>query len=160
MMCAIVPRSGRNGRKKRASAGHARNARADLVALRTATRRWWVEPDEEGLPVIPGRRGCVSAHDLWTLCVHVTARRRVMSLLRKLRPRWRRHQVGDAEVNLLVPLEDLDAACRTIRAYRRRRLSESHKTRLVAAGRQFVRRRHESTERLSSQEGEISNRTE
>jgi hypothetical protein len=38
---------------------------------------------------------------------------------------------------------DLELACGMVRAYRRRRLSEKHKARFVAAGHQFSSRRHE-----------------
>ena len=94
-------------------------ARPDLLDLRTLTDRWRVRRDEEGLPVILGRRGSVSAHDLLTLCVYVRAGRRVLlALLRDLPAGWRRYQIGDEEANLLAPVADLDLACRIVRARR------------------------------------------
>jgi hypothetical protein len=96
--------------------------RPDLVDLRTLTEAWRIRRDTEGLPVIPGRRGNVSAHDLATLHVYVHGRHYLLKLLRVLPAAWRRHQIGDDEANLLAPVADLDLACRTVRAYRRRRL--------------------------------------
>jgi hypothetical protein len=97
-------------------------SRPDLVDLRTLSARWRVRRDEEGLPVIPGRRGNVSAQDLTTLCVYITGRT-LPALLRSLPPGWRRHQIGDQEANLLAPIADLDRAAEAVRAYRRRKLS-------------------------------------
>ena len=106
-------------------------SRPDLVDLHALTDRWRVRRDTRGaergltldnLPIILGRRGHVSAHDLTTLCVYVTGRT-LPRLLRELPAGWRRHQVGDGEANLLARLEDLDRACEVVRAYRRRKLS-------------------------------------
>jgi len=130
-------------------------ARPDLVDLRALTDTWRIRRDTEGLPMIPGRRGNVSAHDLTTLCVDVHGRHYLLKLLRALPAGWRCHQVGDDEANLLAPLADLDLACRMVRAYRRRRLSEEHKVRLLAAGHPFSSRRHESSERVSDLESTI-----
>lgn len=106
--------------------------RPDLVDLRALTDRWRVRLDAERLPLIPGRRGNVSAHDLTTLCVHVTGRRPLLALLRNLPAGWRRHQVGDDEANLLAPVADLDRAAEVVRARRRRRLLPEQR-RAVAA---------------------------
>jgi hypothetical protein len=43
--------------------------RPDLVDLRTLTEAWRIRLDTEGLPMIPGRRGNVSAHDLHPLAL-------------------------------------------------------------------------------------------
>jgi len=107
-------------------------SRPDLVDLRPSTEGWRVRRDSEGLPVIPGRRGSVSAHDQDTLCVHVRGRRLLLRLLRQLPDGWRRHQVGDDEANLLVPAGDVDRACRVVRAYRRPRLSKEQRAAIAA----------------------------
>ena len=114
--------------------------RPDLVDLRTLTDVWRIRRDSEGLPVIPGRRGHVTAHDRIIVSVFVRGRAYMLKVLRTLPAGWRRHQIGDDEANLLAPLADLDLACRTVQAYRRRRLSEEHKARLLAAGRPFLAR--------------------
>ena len=106
-------------------------ARRDLVDLRALTDRWRVRRNAEHLPVIPGRRGNVSAHDLTTLCVYLTGRT-LPRLLRELPPSWRRHQVGDQEATLLVPVAELDRAGQVVRAYRRRKLSPEHREALLA----------------------------
>lgn len=98
-------------------------ARPDLLDLHALSGRWRVRRDSEGLPVIPGRRGWVAPHDRETLCVHVAERRHVLALLRSLPAGWRRHQLGEDEANVLAPAADLDRACQTVRAYRRRRKS-------------------------------------
>ena len=98
-------------------------SRPDLVDLRELEHRWRVRLDAEGLPVILGCRGNVSAHDLTTLCVYVRGRRFLLKLLRSLPIGWRRHQVGDDEANLLAPVADLDRAAELVRAYRRRHLT-------------------------------------
>jgi hypothetical protein len=72
--------------------------RPDLVDLRTLTEAWRVRQATEGLPVIPGRRGNVSAHDRTTLCVYVRGRHGLLKLLRALPAGWQRHQVGDVEL--------------------------------------------------------------
>jgi hypothetical protein len=43
----------------------------DLADLQSFTDRWRVRRDEEGLDVIQGQRGHVSAHDLAALCVYL-----------------------------------------------------------------------------------------
>jgi hypothetical protein len=120
--------------------------RGDLLDLRAVTRRWRIRRDGDGLPAIPGRRGSIHAHDRVTLALHLRGARTVRALLRALPPGWRRHQVGDDEATVLAPAADLDRACELVRAYRRRRLSDDHRARLVAAGRPFVSRGHESNE--------------
>lgn len=107
-------------------------SRPDLVDLRALTERWRVHRDSEGLPIIPGRRGSVTAHDLSTLCVRVRGRRLLLGLLRDLPAGWQRHQIGDDEANLLAPVGDLDQVCRVVQAYRRPRLSEQHRAVLAA----------------------------
>jgi hypothetical protein len=104
----------------------------DLPDLRALTDRWRVRRDAEHLPVIPGRRGSVSAHDRGWLCVHVRGRGFLLGLLRDLPAGWKRHQVGDDEANLLAPVGDLDHACQLVRAYRRPRLSEEQRAALAA----------------------------
>jgi hypothetical protein len=104
-------------------------SRPDLLDLRSVTNRWRVRLDAEGLPVIPGRRGNVSAHDLTTLCVYV-AGRSLPALLRNLPDGWRRHQTGDHEANILAPLTELDRAAEVVRAYRRRTLSPEQRAAL------------------------------
>jgi hypothetical protein len=117
--------------------------RPDLVDLRTLTDRWRVRRDTRGedrgltpdpVPMIPGRRGHVEAFDLTTLCVYVTGRGVLPKLLRALPAGWRRHQIGDFEANILVPVADLDRACTVVRAYRRRKLSPEHREALLARG--------------------------
>jgi hypothetical protein len=105
-------------------------SRPDLLDLRDLTTAWRIRRDTRGaerglavddVPIIPGRRGNVTAHDRGTLCVYLRGRRHLASVLRELPVGWRRHQVGDDEANLLAPSGDLDLAARVVRAYRRRR---------------------------------------
>ncbi|MGH7393385.1 MAG: hypothetical protein ACREM3_28610 [Candidatus Rokuibacteriota bacterium] len=112
--------------------------RPDLVDLHSLTDRWRIRRDEEGLPVIPGRRGWVAAHDFETLCVHVTGRPYLLRVLRSLSTGWRRYQVGDDEANLLAPVADLDLACGLVRALRRPVLSEERRAALAAQGRRLA----------------------
>jgi hypothetical protein len=119
-------------------------SRLDRVDLAPLAEQWRLRRDEEGLQVIPGRRGHVAAHDLAALCVYFRGARLVRKALRQLTPGWRRHQTGDTEANVLALVADLDLACRLIGAYRRRRLSEEQKARLAAvgAGGRFSRPEH------------------
>jgi len=57
-------------------------------------------------------------------------------LLRELPAGWHRHQVGDGEANLLVPVADLDRACQVVRAYRRRKLTPEQR---AALSERFIR---------------------
>jgi hypothetical protein len=82
--------------------------------------------------LIPGRRGHVEAHDLVTLSVYVSGRPYLLRVLRALPDGWRRHQVGDHEANLLAPADDLETACRVVRAYRRPRLTDEQRTARLA----------------------------
>jgi hypothetical protein len=115
-------------------------SRPDLVDVRSLTDRWRIRRDTRGadrgltpdnVPIVPGRRGHVSAHDLTTLGVYVSGRT-LPALLRNLPPGWRRHQIGDREATLLVPVADLDRAAGVVRAYRRRKLSPAHREALLA----------------------------
>lgn len=114
-------------------------SRPDLVDLRTLTTLWRIRLDSEQLPIIPGRWGHVSAHDLKTLCVYIAGSRHVRALLRRLPSGWRRHQVGDNEANLLAPLQDLDMACQEVRARRRPVLSPEHRAQLSARAQAMTR---------------------
>jgi hypothetical protein len=135
-------------------------ARSDLVDLGNLTEHWRVRRDSEHLPVIPGRRGWVSAHDRHTLCTHVRGRRLVLALLRDLPAGWRQHQVGDHEANVLVPVGDLDRACRIVRAYRRPRLSEKQRAAVSARAASNFRRRPRQTRAFPRPESTISRSSE
>jgi len=125
-------------------------ARPDLVDLRVLTVRWRLRRDAEGLLVIPGRRGHVAPHDRTALEVYLEGGRFVRAVLRVLPAGWRRHQVGDDEAAVLAPVADLELACRLVRAYRRRRLTDAQRARLVAAGRPFSARAHEANGAVSA----------
>ncbi|HXG77511.1 MAG TPA: hypothetical protein VNJ53_13175 [Gaiellaceae bacterium] len=119
--------------------------REDLVDLRTVTTRWRIRLDAERLPVIPGRRGSVGAHDRTTLVVYLRGRRVVRRALEALPLGWRRHQIGDDEANLLAPLGDLDRAAELVRAYRRRRVSPDQRRRSAERMRAAVERLREAS---------------
>jgi hypothetical protein len=119
--------------------------RPDLLDLRDLTTVWRIRRDTRGadrglasdnVPIIPGRRGNVTAHDRETLCVYLRGRRHLARVLRELPAGWRRHQVGDDEANLLAPVSDLDRAADIVRAYRRPRLTDEQRAVLSERARQ------------------------
>jgi hypothetical protein len=77
--------------------------RRDLTDLTMLTSRWRIKRDPDGLPVIPGRHGHVSAYDLETLLLYINGRP-LSALLRELPPGRGRLQVGDrGGQHLLAP---------------------------------------------------------
>lgn len=81
-------------------------------------RRLKLRRDSEGYPVIPGVVGSIEWQTADRLAVY-SAHPRVFPRLLAL-PGATRHQPGDAEIRVLVPLTSLDAAAQAIRARRRR----------------------------------------
>jgi hypothetical protein len=102
-----------------------------------------VTSDAEGFPVALGRYGQLEWHDAG----HVAIYSQTMRMLAKLLtiPGVRRHQVGDREFRLLLPLEEmhdsaaLGAIARLLRVRIRRTLSERQKLTLLN-GRRFVQK--------------------
>lgn len=94
--------------------------------------RYRVLDDAEGWPIVPGRYGRVEYHHPDSLAVFSDSsaqiRRKILVL-----PGVRRHQVGDTELRVLIPLERLSDACRLIKA-RRRRSAESARRLRTPAG--------------------------
>lgn len=104
--------------------------------IRTITNKWRIGKDSERLPIIVGRGGHISAHDLETICVYIAGKYRIYFVLRKMPGGWIRHQIGDEEANILAPVSDVDIAAKFIKAYKRRHLSPEHKEAL--RGRLYV----------------------
>jgi len=108
-----------------------------------APRRLRVKADAEGFPIAPGRYGQLEWHDAGHVAIHSQTMRMLTKLLTI--PGVRRHQVGDHEFRLLLPLEEmhdsaaLGAIARLLRIRVRRTLSERQKLTLLH-GRRFVQK--------------------
>ena len=100
-----------------------------------APRRLRVKRDAEGFPIAPGRYGQLEWHDAGHAAIHSRTIRMLAKLLKL--PEVRRHQVGDHEFRLLLPLEEmhdsaaLEAISRLLRIRVRRTLSERQKLSLL-----------------------------
>jgi hypothetical protein len=84
-------------------------------------RRFRVQLDVEGFPLIPGRYGQIEWFDGNDLAVY-TDRPRLFARLWAI-PGVRRHQTGDTEMRAVFPPEALERVAGVIRARRRRTLS-------------------------------------
>ena len=100
-----------------------------------------VTTDLEGWPIIQGRVGQLEWHEPTTVAVYS----RSMRMLAKLAqiPGLRRHQIGDTEFRLLLPLDgmhdkdQLRGVSRLLRLRTRRILTEPQKAALVAGQKRF-----------------------
>jgi hypothetical protein len=108
-----------------------------------APLRLRVKADAEGFPIAPGRYGQLEWHDAGHVAIHSHTVRMQAKLLKI--PGVRRHQVGDQEFRLLLPLEEmhdraaLGVVARLLRVRTRRVLSERQKLTLLH-GRRFVQK--------------------
>jgi hypothetical protein len=106
-----------------------------------APLRLRVRANAEGFPISPGRYGQLEWHDAGQVAIYSQTMRMLAKLLKT--PGVRRHQVGDHEIRLLLPLEEmhdsgaLGAIARLLRVRARRVLSERQKLTLLH-GRRFV----------------------
>jgi hypothetical protein len=122
--------------------------RAAFEAFRAiaAPLRLRVVADSEGLPIAPGRYGQIEWYGKGTVAIYS----RTMRMLAKLTriPGVRRHQVGDREFRLLLPVGKvhdspaLGPLATLLRIRRRRSLSERQKLALLHGGRPFQRAPH------------------
>jgi hypothetical protein len=111
-----------------------RLASTDFRAL-VAPLRLRVKADAEGFPIALGRYGHLEWYDAAQVAIHSQTMRMLAKLLRI--PGVRRHQVGDREFRLLLPVEDvhdrtaLGAVAGLLKVRTRRVLSERQKLTLV-----------------------------
>ena len=100
-----------------------------------------VTSDAEGFPVALGRYGQLEWHDAGHVAIYSQTMRMLAKLLKI--PAVCRHQVGDREFRLLLPLEEmhdrpaLGAIARLLRIRTRRVLSERQKLTLLQGRRLF-----------------------
>ena len=106
-----------------------------------APLRLRVTADTEGFPIAPGRYGQLEWHPTSHVAIHSQTMRMLAKLLRI--PGVRRHQVGDGEFRLLLPVDNvhdragLGAIARLLRIRTRRVLSERQKLTLIQGRRLF-----------------------
>jgi hypothetical protein len=106
-----------------------------------APLRLRVTADSEGFPIAPGRYGQLEWHDAGHVAIYSQTMRMLAKLLR-IRG-VRRHQVGDREFRLLLPVDNVhdraefEAVARLLRIRTRRTLSERQKLTLIQGRRLF-----------------------
>src|SRR4029453_6400361 len=106
-----------------------------------APLRLRVRADAEGFPIAPGRYGRLKWQDAGQVAIYSQTMRMLAKLLRI--QGVRRHQVGDREFRLLLPVDnvhdraELGAIVRLLRIRIRRRLSERQKLTLIQGRRPF-----------------------
>ena len=100
-----------------------------------------VQADAEGFPISPGRYGQLEWHAAGQVAIYSPTMRMLAKLLRI--PGVRRHQIGDREFRLLLPVDnvhdraELGAVARLLRIRTRRILSERQKLTLIQGRRPF-----------------------
>ncbi len=120
--------------------GEQRAAFEEFQAI-AAPLRLRVVADAEGFPIARGRYGQIEWYCAGTVAIHSRTMRMLAKLTRL--PSVRRHQVGDGEFRLLLPMDKvhdsaaLGAVATLLRIRRRRLLSERQKLALLHGGRPF-----------------------
>ncbi len=113
----------REGRgKPRAKTAEQQSAFTQFRAL-AEPYRFRVQPDQEGFPILRGRRGQIEWYDpqgreLAVYSDHPRLFEKLWAI-----PGVRRHQTGDREMRAVFPPEALEQVAEVIRARRRRHLS-------------------------------------
>lgn len=99
-----------------------------------AGKKYKVLKDECGDEYVPCRHGQLYLHSSTALGAQSLGNKRRAGLFASLAQAqgWQVTQRGDTEVTALVPVDQLDAVARYLRARRKRRLAQVHRDALVA----------------------------